>query len=32
VRFGLGYTEEPRAEVDAVGYTEPVAVRYARPA
>jgi uncharacterized protein YlxW (UPF0749 family) len=32
VRFGLGYTEEPRAEVDVVGYTEPVAVRYARPA
>src|SRR6201993_709411 len=23
VRFGLGYTEEPRAAVDIVGYTEP---------
>jgi uncharacterized protein YlxW (UPF0749 family) len=23
VRFGLGYTEEPRAQVDVVGYTEP---------
>ena len=28
-RFGLGYTEEPRAEVTVVGYTEPVAMHYA---
>lgn len=32
VRFGLGYTEEPRAAVDVVGYTAPVAMHYARPA
>ena len=31
VRFGLGYTEEPRAAVDVVGYTEPVAMHYAQP-
>jgi uncharacterized protein YlxW (UPF0749 family) len=31
VRFGLGYTEEPRAEVTVVGYSEPVAMHYARP-
>ena len=31
-RFGLGYTEEPRAEVNVVGYTDPVAMHYARPA
>jgi uncharacterized protein YlxW (UPF0749 family) len=30
-RFGLGYTEEPRAQVDVVGYTEPVALHYAAP-
>ena len=24
VRFGLGYTEEPRAEVQLAGHTEPV--------
>jgi len=32
VRFGLGYTEEPRAAVDIVGYTEPVGMQYAQPA
>jgi uncharacterized protein YlxW (UPF0749 family) len=31
-RFGLGYAEEPRAEVDVVGYSAPVAMQYARPA
>ncbi|MFZ0833619.1 MAG: DUF881 domain-containing protein [Mycobacterium sp.] len=31
-RFGLGYTEEPRADVNVVGYTDPVAMHYARPA
>jgi uncharacterized protein YlxW (UPF0749 family) len=32
VRFGLGYTEEPRAEVELVGYTEPVRLQFAKPA
>lgn len=32
VRFGLGYTEEPRAEVSVVGYTEPIRLHYAKPA
>ena len=32
VRFGLGYTEEPRAEVELVGHTEPVRMTYAKPA
>ncbi|WP_026256568.1 DUF881 domain-containing protein [Mycobacterium sp. 155] len=32
VRFGLGYVEEPRAQVDLVGHTEPVRMRYAQPA
>lgn len=32
VRFGLGYTEEPRSEVDVVGYAEPVVMHYAQPA
>lgn len=32
VRFGLGYTEQPRSEVDVAGYTEPVGMQYARPA
>lgn len=32
VRFGLGYTEEPRAEVEIVGYREPVRMRFATPA
>ncbi len=31
VRFGLGYTEEPGAEVEVVGYTEPIRMKYARP-
>jgi uncharacterized protein YlxW (UPF0749 family) len=30
VRFGLGYSEEPRAEVQVVGYTEPVRSVHAR--
>jgi uncharacterized protein YlxW (UPF0749 family) len=32
VRFGLGYAEEPRAEVELVGHTEPVRLRFAQPA
>lgn len=32
VRFGLGYTEEPRAEVELVGHTEPVRMRFAKAA
>jgi uncharacterized protein YlxW (UPF0749 family) len=32
VRYGLGYTEEPRAQVDLVGHTAPVRMRYAQPA
>ena len=32
VRFGLGYTEEPRTEVELVGHTEPVRMRFAKPA
>ncbi|MBX8687928.1 DUF881 domain-containing protein, partial [Mycobacterium sp. 20091114027_K0903767] len=32
VRFGLGYTEEPRAEVDLVGHNDPLRMRYAKPA
>jgi uncharacterized protein YlxW (UPF0749 family) len=32
VRFGLGYAEEPRSEVQVVGYTEPVPLHYAQPA
>ncbi len=31
VRFGLGYTEEARAEVELVGHTEPVRMKYAQP-
>lgn len=31
VRFGLGYTEEPRAQVELVGHTEPVRMKYAQP-
>lgn len=31
VRFGLGYTEEPRADATVVGYGEPVTMHYARP-
>jgi len=32
VRFGLGYSEQPRAQVDLVGHTEPVRMKYAKPA
>jgi uncharacterized protein YlxW (UPF0749 family) len=32
VRFGLGYTEQPRAQVDLVGYPAPVRMRFAKPA
>lgn len=32
LRFGLGYTEEPKAEVTLAGHTEPVRMRYAKPA
>nr|PZN14760.1 MAG: hypothetical protein DIU75_21280 [Mycolicibacterium hassiacum] len=31
VRFGLGYSEEPRAEVEIAGYPQPVRMRYAQP-
>jgi uncharacterized protein YlxW (UPF0749 family) len=31
VRFGLGYTEQPRSDVGVVGYTEPIGMHYARP-
>jgi uncharacterized protein YlxW (UPF0749 family) len=31
VRFGLGYTEEPRPEVELVGHTEPVRMKFAQP-
>ncbi|HET7668427.1 MAG TPA: DUF881 domain-containing protein, partial [Mycobacterium sp.] len=32
VRFGLGYTEQPSAAVQLVGHSEPVRMRYAKPA
>jgi uncharacterized protein YlxW (UPF0749 family) len=32
VRFGLGYTEEPRTTVDLVGHADPVRMRFAMPA
>jgi uncharacterized protein YlxW (UPF0749 family) len=32
VRFGLGYTEQPRAHVDLVGHNEPVRMKFAKPA
>ncbi|MDR3659879.1 MAG: DUF881 domain-containing protein [Mycobacterium sp.] len=32
VRFGLGYTEEPRTSVDVVGHRAPVKLQYATPA
>jgi uncharacterized protein YlxW (UPF0749 family) len=32
VRFGLGYTEETRTDVELTGHTEPVRMRYAKPA
>ncbi len=31
VRFGLGYSEQVRDDVEVVGYTEPVRMRYAQP-
>lgn len=30
-RFGLGYSEEPRAEVQLVGHADPVRMKYAVP-
>jgi uncharacterized protein YlxW (UPF0749 family) len=32
VRFGLGYSEEPRTEVRLAGHTEPVRMKFAKPA
>ncbi len=32
VRFGLGYSEQERTDVQVAGYTEPVRMRYAQPA
>ena len=32
IRFGLGYTEEVRADLEVVGYSEPIRMSYARPA
>jgi uncharacterized protein YlxW (UPF0749 family) len=32
VRFGLGYSEEPRASVELVGHKEPIRMRFAKPA
>ncbi|QEN11857.1 DUF881 domain-containing protein [Mycolicibacterium sp. ELW1] len=32
VRFGLGYSEQVRDDVQVAGYTEPVRMRYAQPA
>ncbi|MCV7224388.1 DUF881 domain-containing protein [Mycolicibacterium elephantis] len=32
VRFGLGYSEEPRAAVEIVGHTQPVRMEFAKPA
>jgi uncharacterized protein YlxW (UPF0749 family) len=32
VRFGLGYTEVPRPQVDLIGHNEPVRMRFAKPA
>jgi uncharacterized protein YlxW (UPF0749 family) len=31
VRFGLGYAEEPRADVELAGYTEPLRMKHAKP-
>ena len=31
VRFGLGYSEEPRGQVELAGYTEPVRMKFAKP-
>ncbi len=32
VRFGLGYTEEPRTDVQLVGHSAPVRMKFAKPA
>jgi uncharacterized protein YlxW (UPF0749 family) len=32
VRFGLGYTEQSRSDVQVVGHTEPVRMQFAQPA
>ena len=32
IRFGLGYREEVRGQVEVTGYSEPVRMRYASPA
>jgi uncharacterized protein YlxW (UPF0749 family) len=32
VRFGLGYTEQPRPQVDLVGHNDPVRMKFAKPA
>jgi uncharacterized protein YlxW (UPF0749 family) len=32
VRFGLGYSEQPRAEVQLVGHSDPVRMKFAKPA
>ena len=32
VRFGLGYSEEPRAQVDLAGHSGPVRMKFAKPA
>ncbi|BBY55876.1 DUF881 domain-containing protein [Mycobacterium koreense] len=31
VRFGLGYSEEVRSEVEVAGHTQPLRLRYAQP-
>jgi hypothetical protein len=31
VRFGLGYAEELRADVELAGYTEPLRMKHAKP-
>lgn len=31
VRFGLGYSEQPRQKVELAGYTEPVRMKFAKP-
>jgi uncharacterized protein YlxW (UPF0749 family) len=32
VRFGLGYTEQSRPQIDLVGHSEPVRMKFAKPA
>ena len=32
VRFGLGYSEQPRGQVDLVGHSGPVTMKFAKPA